>query len=453
MAERIVMTALSPTMEEGTILKWDKSEGESVTAGDVLCEVETDKASMDYESTQEGTLLKIVRGENESAKVGDTIAVIGGEGEDIGDLLKEVEAEGSGTEPNPEPQKEEPAPAAESAPSAGKSTEDRPTEATPSAGAAQKPAAYQATSATQGEGSLTAEGERVKSSPLARKLAAQRGIDLTMVPGTGPNGRVTKKDVESFRGVPVSPRAGSASVATAAAGGLGGTALPSEDQKIPLGNRRKVIAQRLSESKFTAPHFYLKVSVDMEQVVSARKSLNATAPEKVGMNAFFIKFASEAIKRHPVVNSSWQNDHILQHGSVDVGLAVDAGNGLITPVVRNCGNKGVAEIDTELKQLIEKAKSNELKPEEYTGATFTISNLGSFGIEEFTAIINPPGSAILALGKTTPTPVVGESGEIVARPIMKMTLSCDHRVIDGAAGARFLSDLQGIMENPVRVLF
>lgn len=451
MAERIVMTALSPTMEEGTILKWEKSEGDTVSAGDVLCEVETDKASMDYESTQEGTLLQIVLGESESAKVGDTIAVIGEAGEDISDLLKSAESEGGGEKDAPaaaeEKNKAPGAPAAEPPAQPAAPEPPHPTGA-PKAPAAAEKGAPQAGSV--GEGSLTAEGERVKSSPLARKLAAQRGIDLTMVPGSGPSGRVTKKDVENFRGAPAAPRAGAAA---AAAGAVSGGALPAEDQKIPVGNRRKVIAQRLAESKFSAPHFYLKLSVDMEQVMSARKMLNAALPEKASMNAFFIKFAAEAIKRHPVVNSSWQGDHILQHGSIDIGLAVDAGNGLITPVVRNCGNRGVVDIDGELKVLIEKARNNELKPEEYTGATFTISNLGSFGIEEFTAIINPPGSAILALGKTQATPVVADSGEFVPRPLMKMTLSCDHRVIDGAAGARFLSDLQSIMENPVRVLF
>ncbi|MFP4407693.1 MAG: dihydrolipoamide acetyltransferase family protein [Spirochaetaceae bacterium] len=451
MAERIVMTALSPTMEEGTILKWDKKEGDTVSAGDVLCEVETDKASMEYESTQEGTLLKIVLGENESAKVGDTIAVLGEQGEDISDLLKSVESEGAGGGEAPEAAEEESktpgAPEAEPAAQPAAPESPHPA-AAPQAPAAKEEGALQA--GAVGEGSLTPEGERVKSSPLARKLAAQRGIDLAMVAGTGPNGRVTKKDVENFRGAPAAPRAGAAA---GGSGAPGAAALPAEDQKIPLGNRRKVIAQRLAESKFSAPHFYLKVSADMEMVINARKTLNAALPEKASMNAFFIKFAAEAIKRHPVVNSSWQGDHILQHGSIDIGLAVDAGNGLITPVVRNCGNRGVVDIDGDLKVLIEKARNNELKPEEYTGATFTISNLGSFGIEEFTAIINPPGSAILALGKTQATPVVSDSGEIVARPLMKMTLSCDHRVIDGAAGARFLSDLQGIMENPVRVLF
>jgi pyruvate dehydrogenase E2 component (dihydrolipoamide acetyltransferase) len=444
------MTALSPTMEEGTILKWDKKEGDTVNAGDVLCEVETDKASMDYESTQEGTLLKIVLGESESAKVGDTIGIIGEEGEDISELLKSAESEGDGGAEAPAAEEQNKAPGSPQAEPPAQPAAPEPPHPT---GVPEAPAAVEkgvSQTPVVGEGSLTAEGARVKSSPLARKLAAQRGIDLTMVPGTGPNGRVTKKDVESFRGAPSAPRAGAPA---AAAGAVAGAALPAEDRKIPVGNRRKVIAQRLSESKFSAPHFYLKISADMEQVMGARKMLNATLPEKASMNAFFIKFAAEAIKRHPVVNSSWQGDHILQHGSIDVGLAVDAGNGLITPVVRNCGNRGVVDIDGELKELIGKARNNELKPEEYTGATFTISNLGSFGIEEFTAIINPPGSAILALGKTQATPVVTDSGEIVPRPILKMTLSCDHRVIDGAAGARFLSDLQSIMENPVRVLF
>jgi pyruvate dehydrogenase E2 component (dihydrolipoamide acetyltransferase) len=228
---------------------------------------------------------------------------------------------------------------------------------------------------------------------------------------------------------------------------------PGQDQEIAVGQRRAVIARRLAESKFSAPHYYLKTSVRMDEAIQARSMLNKEAPEKVGFNAFFIKYAAEAIKRHPNINASWQGDSIIQYGSIDIGLAVDVGNGLITPIVRNCGNRGVVDIDRDLKQLIDKVRNNALKPEEYTGATFTISNLGSFGVEEFTAIINPPGSAILALGQTKKVPVVGESGELEAADVMKMTLSCDHRVIDGAAGGRFLYELQRIMENPVRVLF
>ena len=228
---------------------------------------------------------------------------------------------------------------------------------------------------------------------------------------------------------------------------------PGQNQNIPVSGRRAVIARRLAESKFSAPHYYLKSSVQMDGTLAARSKLNKELPEKVGLNAFFIKFAAEALKRHPEVNASWQGDQIVQFGSIDIGLAVDLGNGLITPIVKNCGNKGLVTIDQELKGLIQKAGENKLAPEEYTGATFTISNLGSFGIEEFTAIINPPGSAILAIGETKKSVVVNDDDEIDVAQMMKMTLSCDHRVIDGATGGRFLFDLKRIMETPIRALY
>jgi pyruvate dehydrogenase E2 component (dihydrolipoamide acetyltransferase) len=223
--------------------------------------------------------------------------------------------------------------------------------------------------------------------------------------------------------------------------------------KIPVSGVRGVIARRLSESMFSAPHYYLKSSVVMDAAMEARRGLNSEVSEKVGFNAFLMKYVAETLKRHAIVNASWQEDHILQYGSIDIGLAVDAGNGLITPIVRNCGNKGVVAIDSELKQLIAKAKDGKLLPDEYNGATFTISNLGSFGIDEFTAVINPPGSAILAVGRIAKEIVVGDDDEPFVAQMMKLTLSCDHRVIDGAAGGRFLFDLKRMIENPVRALY
>ena len=429
MAEKVLMTALSPTMDEGSIVSWSKKEGDSVAAGDVLCEVETDKASMDYESTQEGTLLKIIRGDGQTAKVGEVIGIIGEQGEDITELVQAAESEGEAAEGDEET-------TAEAGGESDDAGEGRDAASPAEPGSVPPPAA---------------DGERIKASPLARKLAEQRGIDLRRVSGSGPGGRIVKNDIENY-----TPAAGAEASRAAPAGagaGAHGAALPAQDETIPVSRRRAVVAKRLAESKFSAPHFYLTLSVDMEQVMTARAGLNRELPEKAGLNAFLIKFAAEAIKRHPVVNSTWKGDSILQHGSVDIGLAVDAGAGLITPVVRNCGAKGIAEIDAELKQLIEKAQNDALQPEDYTGATFTISNLGAFGIEEFTAIINPPGSAILAIGKTQKTAVVDEDDDLVVRPMMKMTLSCDHRVIDGAAGAKFLNDLKQMMEQPYRVLF
>jgi pyruvate dehydrogenase E2 component (dihydrolipoamide acetyltransferase) len=437
MAEKVLMTALSPTMEEGTIVSWNKKEGDTVASGDLLCEVETDKATMDYEATQEGTLLAIVRGEGSSSKVGDTIAILGEEGEDVGELVAEAKAapSGGGTE----------------APSAGEDGGETSAAAPSGSSAPVADGAAAASTASAAEAVVSGPGGRVKASPLARKLAADRGIDISQVAGSGPGGRVVKADVETFA---PSGKAGAAASGTAGGGFAPAAAMaPGQNVTIPVAGKRAVIARRLAESKFSAPHYYLKNSVQMDAAMGARKQLNAELPEKVGFNAFLMKFVAEALKRHPEVNASWQGDHILQFGSIDIGLAVDLGNGLITPIVRNCGNKGIVAIDRELSELIVKARDGKLQPDEYTGATFSISNLGSFGIEEFTAIINPPGSAILAVGEIAKTVVVNDNDEIDVAQVMKMTLSCDHRVVDGATGGRFLSELKRIIENPVRVLF
>lgn len=405
MAEQVFMIALSPTMENGLIAKWNKKEGDKVESGDVLCEVETDKATMDYEATDEGTLLKIIKGQGTEAGVGDPIAILGEPGEDVTALLKEIEA-ASNKSAAPAPQAEKPSDTGSSTPA-------------PVVNAPAKSESFDG---------------RVKSSPLARKLASQKGLNLNQIQGSGPGGRIVKRDVES------------AQVSTQAAA-------PSlSDQVFPLSQKRKIIAQRLAESKYTAPHYYLKLSIQMDGVVNSRKAYNATAKEKLSMNAFLIKFVTEALKRNPVINSSWQGDSIVQHGSVDVGLAVAQPDGLITPVVRSCNNKSITEIDQELKVLIDKARNNRLQSHEFTNATFTISSLGSFGIEEFTAIINPPGAAILAIGMIKKEPVVAPNGELVVQSNMKVSLSCDHRVIDGAIGAKFLSDLKGMMENPLLAL-
>lgn len=455
MAEKILMSALSPTMEDGTIAGWSKSEGDKVAAGDVICEVETDKATMDYESTQEGTLLKIIRGEGDTAKVGEIIAIIGEEGEDISDLEAEASGEqsegdaGSGGEPESGGADKAESGTGSSGAAESDSGDVQPAAASksesPAAGAASSSAGAQAGART---GGAAARGESgiVKASPLARKIASDRGIDIAQVPGSGPAGRVVKADVESFE--PAAAGAQGAAAASVA------TAMPGEDRSIPVNRMRATIAKRLGESKFGAPHFYLKLSVDMRGILAARSRLNSELTEKVSLNAFMMKFSAEALKRHPNVNSSWQGDHIIEYGSIDIGLAVEMkAGGLITPVVRNCGNRGIVDIDAELKELITKAREGGLQPEEFSGATFSISNLGNFGIEEFTAIINPPGSAILALGNTQKTPVFDENNIMSVVPQMKMTLSCDHRVVDGAAGARFLHDLQKMMEDPARALF
>ncbi len=429
MAEKVPMTALSPTMEEGTITAWQKKVGDTVAAGDVLCEVETDKASMEYEATQEGTLLKIVVDSGGMARVGQTIAILGEAGEDVSAIEKEIADEGS-AKPASEPAEEapaQPAPVEEKAP-------------TP---AASSPVPEMA-AASVAAAAVEQSGRGIKASPLAVKLAAERNISLGMVKGTGTGGRIVKQDIENFRGV---------SAATLPTTTISSVGAPTADEQMPVSTLRAVIARRTSESKLSAPHYYLKTSVEMDGLVQARKELNMARGTKVSLNAYFIKFAAEALKRHPDVNASWQGETITKFGSIDIGLAVDVGNGLITPVVRNCGNRGVESIDAELQELIAKARENKLKPEEYTGPTFTISNLGSFGVEEFSAIINQPGSAILALGSAIKTPVVRSDGSIGVATLMKMTVSCDHRVIDGAEGARFLNDLKLFMEQPVRILF
>jgi pyruvate dehydrogenase E2 component (dihydrolipoamide acetyltransferase) len=294
---------------------------------------------------------------------------------------------------------------------------------------------------------------RAKASPLARKMARESGVDLNMVSGTGPDGRIVKRDIEGRRHSELS-----IPIADLPSPGEPLVGMPAVvEERIPVTGKRKVIAQRLAESKLQAPHYYLRLSIAMDGIMSARARLNAGLEERVSLNAFIIKFVAEALKKHGMVNSSWQEDHILKFGTIDIGLAVAVPDGLITPVVRDCGSRGILAIESDLKVLIPKAREGKLLPEEYKGATFTITNLGAFGIEDFTAIINPPGSAILALGAIQKQQVIvtSETGEDTTqiRSLMKVTMSCDHRVIDGATGAGFLSSLKAMMENPIEVLY
>jgi len=408
MAEKVFMIALSPTMEEGAILNWKKKVGDVVKVDEPLCEVETDKASMDYLSSQEGTLLAIVKGVGTSAKVADVIAIIGEPGEDFSSLLA-------------------PTPAAPPPPVAAPAI--APSPASPAVASP-----------------VLSDGGRVRSSPLARKMATEKGLDLALIPGSGPEGRVVKADVEGF----TPPVATSSTAASLAPTSVGASAL--NDDRVPVSRKRQVIAKRLGESLFTAPHFFLTLSIEMDGLLEARDRINAKRKEKVGLNPFILKFLAEALKKHQALNSSWEGEFIQNHSSVDLGIAVAQPDGLITPIVKNAGSKGILQIEAELKDLIDRARTNALRPEEYTGATFTISNLGSFGIEEFTAIINPPGVAILALGATVKTPVVADDDSVVVRRIMKVTLSCDHRVVDGAVGAAFLTEFKRMVEDPYTVL-
>jgi pyruvate dehydrogenase E2 component (dihydrolipoamide acetyltransferase) len=437
MAEEVPMLALSPTMETGTIVKWHKHEGDPIKNGDVLCEVETDKATMEYESQNEGTLLKILVPEGGQAEVGRTIAVAGEKGEDITSLIKkQPEAKPTSKPPAPEPPASKPA-------ALGPRAETMPDEIPgKQAGLREQDAEKEPpVKPEKKEGAGAAEErlpEGVKASPLARKIAQTQRIDLEDIEGSGPGGRIIKRDVDRASMPPASE--------TTEASPRGAA------REIPVSAKRRVIAKRLTESKYSAPHYYLTAVVDAGRLVSARKSLNDRMEKKVSFNAFLIRLAAEALKGHPMVNSSFLGDTILQFGSADIGLAVAQPDGLIAPVVRDCWNKGIVRIDEELRELVDRAQKGRLKPEEFSGATFTISNLGSFGIYDFTAIINPPGSAILAVGEIRREAHELETGGVGFRSVMHLTLSCDHRVIDGAVGARFLKSLANMIEDPIIAL-
>lgn len=449
MAEMLPMLALSPTMEQGVLVKWNKSEGDQIASGDVVCEVETDKAVMEYEASVEGTMLKQLIAEGDSVAVGQPIAILGEEGEDIADLVKEAQKQLA----------EAPAPKAnegEAEESAGAEEAKGEDEAAPAA----KPQAAESQAGAESQGAKpqavakppaapVPQAEGIKASPLARKLATEAGLDLRQVSGTGPGGRIVQRDIESA----ISAGVGLTSPAMQRVQGAAVTPAPAlADKSIKVSPMRKTIAKRLSESKFSAPHFYLSVDVAMDDLLATRKQINAELGGKLSLNAFLIKLAAAAVARHPQINSTWAGDTIERHGSVDVGLAVALDDGLITPVVRDCANKGVVAIDRELAELIGKARSGKLSQNEYTGATFTISNLGTFGIDSFTAIINPPGSAILAIGQVVRKPVVDDNEELIVAGMMNMTLSCDHRVIDGALGAAFMNELKQMMQTPLRAL-
>jgi pyruvate dehydrogenase E2 component (dihydrolipoamide acetyltransferase) len=407
------MPLLSDTMKEGKIVAWHKKAGDKVKSDDVLADVETDKATMEVMGYADGTLLYIGVPDGDSAKVNDIIAIIGKAGTDVNAF---VAAEKNA--PAPAEQKE-------SAPAA------------PQSPAPAQPAAAAAPSA--GEES---EGGRIKASPLARRLAKEKGIEISQLKGSGDNGRIIKRDVDQYQ-----PAATQGTTATAAATTQDGPAYTD----LPLSQMRKVIAQRLSESKFSAPHFYLRMTVTMDTAVTARKAINEVAGTKVSFNDLIIKACAMALRQHPEVNASWTGEAIRQHRAINIGTAVAIDDGLIVPVIKNADAKTLTQIATEAGTLIDKARNKKLQPPEFTGNTFTISNLGMMDIDEFTAIINPPDACILAVGKIAPTPVA-ENGAVVIRQLMKLTLSCDHRVVDGAVGARFLQTLKAFLENPVTML-
>ncbi len=450
MAEKIPMLALSPTMETGVIVKWHKQPGDQVESGDVLCEVETDKAVMEYESSADGTLLSIVVPEGGNATVGTTIAIIGSPGEDTASLTAGQETEETTPETPPPTQTEPVAPATpqptEAAPSEPAAAKPPPTpgqpKSPPTPGQPKSPPTPGQPVAPAAVASATdtmPTGDKKRSTPLARAIAAERGLDWRQLTGSGPAGRIIKRDVI---------QAAEQGQATRPAG----PGMPDKgDQIIPVSSKRRTIAERLVASKFTSPHYYLKTTARMDWLVNTRHAINAHLEPKISLNAFLIKLTAAALAQHPAINASWNGDTITRHRRIDIALAVALEDGLITPVVRECAAKSIREIDQELRALVEGARAGRLVPEQYSNATFTISNLGSYGIEEFTAIINPPAAAILAVGKIRPEPVV--DGEAI-RPaqVMTLTLGCDHRLLDGAVAAAFLADLRDMIETPLRAL-
>ncbi len=420
MAEIVRMPRLSDTMEEGVVAKWHKKVGDSVSEGDLLAEIETDKATMDFESFQEGKLLHIGIQEGVTAPVDSILAILGEEGEDVEAIIK---ADGNDASAPEEKKEEAPAPKEETKAEAPK----QEAKSTPAPAASPAP--------------VSNNNGRVVASPLAKRLAEEKGIDINRVNGTGDGGRIVKRDIDSYKESAVSAASAVSTVA------VGEESYREEN----VSQMRKAIAKRLSQSKFSAPHFYLTIELDMDNAIAARKAINEMPDTKVSFNDMVIKAAAAALKKHPAVNSAWHGDTIRYNNHVHIGVAVAVDEGLLVPVIRFADNKPLTAINNEVKELAGKAKIKKLHPDEMEGSTFTISNLGMFGIEEFTAIIYDPAACIMAVGGIRQVPVV-KNGQVVPGNVMKVTLSCDHRVVDGATGAQFLQTFKMMMENPVTIL-
>ncbi|MBO9620142.1 MAG: pyruvate dehydrogenase complex dihydrolipoamide acetyltransferase [Niabella sp.] len=418
MEEVVLMPRLSDTMTEGVIAGWAKNIGDPVKKGDLLAEIETDKATMELESYKNGTLLYQGAQKGEKIQVNDLLCIIGDAANvDVNAIVAAVKG-GS----------------AAAAPAAAEQPAAQP--AAPIA----EPAVVQADTSADG---------RVKASPLAKKMAADKGIDLKQVQGTGDNGRIIKSDIDNFK----SGTAPAPAAAQSAAQPVG-VVLPAGQvsfEEVPVSQMRKVIAKRLAESKYSAPHFYVTMQIDMDNAVASRAKINETSPVKISFNDFVLKACAVALRKHPAINSSWLGDKIRINHHVNIGVAVAIEDGLLVPVVRFADAKSLSQIATEVKEYAKKAKDKKLQPSDWEGSTFTISNLGMFGVDEFTAIINPPDACILAIGGISQVPVV-KNGAVVPGNIMKVTLSCDHRVVDGAKGAAFLQTLKELLEEPLRML-
>jgi pyruvate dehydrogenase E2 component (dihydrolipoamide acetyltransferase) len=431
MATEIQLPALSPTMKEGKILKWLKKEGDQVSTGDAIAEVETDKSNLEVEAYDDGVLLKILVPAGEVAQVGAPIAFVGKKGETVNVAT-------TAAKKAPEAPVEAPKPTvADAAKAPGAATAAPAKEAPPPAAPAPVRAGPPA-QVVQLRPAAGAEG-RLKASPLAKRMAQDAGVDLGAVQGSGPQGRIVKRDIQAAMSEPAAPRQRSYVPGVRA-----------EPDVLPLSSMRKVIAQRMAEVKPGVPHFYLSVEVDMEAVLAIREEAKAIEM-KISVNDFIVKAAALALHRVPKVNVSLQGDRILQFHTADVGIAVAIEDGLITPIIRDADGKSLGLIAAESKELAERARRKALKPEEYTGGSVTVSNLGMFGVDSFIAVINPPQASILAVGAVTDR-VVARGGQPVVRKMMNVTFSGDHRVVDGALGAQYLQELKALLEHPVRLL-
>jgi len=427
----ITMPKMSDTMMEGTISSWLKKVGDEIKSGDILAEVETDKATMELESYEDGTLLYVGVEAGDSVEIDGVIAIIGEKGADFKKLLKAQKAKTTEVD----------------APSEDKAAEEKPAEK-PSEPKAKEslPVAEVSAAAHSSSGN-----GRIKASPLAKKMASDKGFDISLIKGSGEAGRIIMRDVETFDPASVKKIAATPASASTAQGAAPAAIGQESFREEKVSQMRKTIAKRLAESKFTAPHFYLTMEINMDKAIEARKSMNEVSPVKISFNDMVIKAAAASLRKHPKVNTSWLGDKIRYNDHIHIGMAVAVEEGLLVPVIRFADSKSLSQISNEAKSLGGKAKNKELQPKDWEGNTFTISNLGMFGIDEFTAIVNPPDACIMAIGGIKETAIV-KDGQIKIGNLMKVTLSCDHRVVDGAVGSAFLQTFKSLLEDPVRIL-
>ncbi len=416
--EVITMPRLSDTMTEGKVAKWHFKVGDKVKEGDILAEIETDKAVQDFESEFDGTLLFAGVKEGEGSPVDSVLAMIGPAGTDISSIPTDKKST--------------------------KKTEEKQEVQTAETKSEEKPATEQTVTSED-----KSDGERLAISPLARKMAEEKGIDVQQLKGSGENGRIVRKDIENYK--PAAQQESSQQREQAAVAAPAVNFVQGEDSETPNSQVRNIIAKRLSESKFTAPHYYLIVEIDMDKAIEARKEINALPDTKISFNDMIIKAVAMALRKHPQVNSTWKEDKIIHHGNINVGVAVAIPDGLVVPVLKNADQMNYNQISAGVKDMASRAKSKGLKANEMEGSTFSVSNLGMFGIETFTSIINQPNSAILSVGAIVEKPVV-KNGQIVVGNTMKLSLACDHRVVDGATGAQFLQTLRTYLEQPLTLL-